>query len=299
MSIPESKLSTWLNQGATVTAKSTHEQVRQSINAHTFPVQPRVFLQGSYVNYTNIRGDSDVDIVVEYPWTYCDDLSDLSEHDRATYGNYHQTATYRWGDYHGDVYSALVNRFGYSSVTPGKKCLKLAKEKGRLAADVVVCFTSRKFVSFPEIGKEDYLQGIAIFVVNESKWVVNYPAQHKKNGQNKNSVERTGRNYKPTIRMFKNAKKHLVDEGEIGSKDAPSYFIEGLLYNVPDEFYCTSSLQDRYKGILAWLIHNMDQFDDLKCQNQISPLFGTSSTTWNVEPAKKLIEKYAEMWKNW
>jgi tRNA nucleotidyltransferase (CCA-adding enzyme) len=77
MPIPESQLEIWSHQGAVTASKTTHESIRIALSANTSPIRQRVaaggveiYLQGSYKNDTNIRGDSDVDVVVELTATY-------------------------------------------------------------------------------------------------------------------------------------------------------------------------------------------------------------------------------------
>ena len=84
MSIPESQLKVWCNQGATVTSANTHASIRIALAAHTWPagMPYNAYLQGSYPNYTNIRGNSDVDLVVETNGVYYENLSDA---DRRTF----------------------------------------------------------------------------------------------------------------------------------------------------------------------------------------------------------------------
>jgi tRNA nucleotidyltransferase (CCA-adding enzyme) len=80
MGIPESQLQTWSHQGAVTTAKTTHESIRNALAANTSPIRDKsyeVYLQGSYKNTTNIRGDSDVDVVAQLNSTFQDDLSAL------------------------------------------------------------------------------------------------------------------------------------------------------------------------------------------------------------------------------
>lgn len=63
----ESQLTIWANQGAIVNSISAHESIRNSLEVDTSQVKGKVdtYLQGSYRNSTNIRGDSDVDLVVQ------------------------------------------------------------------------------------------------------------------------------------------------------------------------------------------------------------------------------------------
>ena len=61
---------------------------------------------------------------------------------------------------------------------------------------------------------------------------VNYPKQHSDNLTQKH--QETGQWLKPTIRIFKNMRTRMWQIGIIGDGVAPSYYIEGLLYNVPE-----------------------------------------------------------------
>ena len=82
MPIPESQLETWSHQGAVTTAKQTHESIRNVLNSHTWQsgVNFEDYLQGSYRNTTNIRGDSDVDVVTQLNSTFKSDLSELPDY---------------------------------------------------------------------------------------------------------------------------------------------------------------------------------------------------------------------------
>lgn len=63
MSISETQLTSWSNQGAITNSINMHTYIRNALAAHTWPagMKYEVYLQGSYPNPTNIRGDSDVD----------------------------------------------------------------------------------------------------------------------------------------------------------------------------------------------------------------------------------------------
>lgn len=78
--IPENQLDTWSHQGAVATAKATHEVVRRALTASNSMSQGptyEVFLQGSYADDTNTRGDSDVDVVVQLNGSFLHNASDL------------------------------------------------------------------------------------------------------------------------------------------------------------------------------------------------------------------------------
>ena len=69
-------------------------------------------LQGSYRNDTNIRGDSDVDVVLEMTSSFDHDASSLAEYDQRTLESTFQPATYGWDDFRRETLKALQGGFG-------------------------------------------------------------------------------------------------------------------------------------------------------------------------------------------
>ena len=96
MAIPESQLKTWANQGATTTSASTHKTVENCIKGHNWKADVKfvTYLQGSYPNYTNIYGNSDVDLIVEFRSIFSKNLSKLSEEEKAIYNSKYDKAEY-------------------------------------------------------------------------------------------------------------------------------------------------------------------------------------------------------------
>ena len=79
MAIPESQLETWSHQGAITTAKATADSIKNALNSYINRpdgVEFEIYLQGSYKNDTNIRGDSDVDVVAQLNSTFYNNLSE-------------------------------------------------------------------------------------------------------------------------------------------------------------------------------------------------------------------------------
>ena len=146
MPIPESQLETWSHQGAVTTAKQTHESIRNVLNSHTWQsgVNFEDYLQGSYRNTTNIRGDSDVDVVTQLNSTFKSDLSELPDYQQTLHKLTHPRLTYLWRNFRSDVIVALRNYYGYSAVDDtGNKSLKVAEGSNRLPADVLEALCPR------------------------------------------------------------------------------------------------------------------------------------------------------------
>ena len=147
MAIPESQLEPWSHQGATTTAQTTYESIQSALSADTSSIRYKdydVYLQGSYRNSTNIRGDSDVDVVVQLNSTWQRDLSALSASEKAHYRLSYPNATYLWNDFRTDVLNTLRVYYGLSSVSEGNKSIKLDGGSSRLPADIVVCLQHRQ-----------------------------------------------------------------------------------------------------------------------------------------------------------
>lgn len=67
MPISESQLFAWTTPGALSGSATTHTSIKAALDAHSWPdrMSFETYLQGSYGNHTNIRGNSDVDLVVQ------------------------------------------------------------------------------------------------------------------------------------------------------------------------------------------------------------------------------------------
>ena len=291
MAIPESQLSRWSNHGAQETSKRTHEAIRKVLADHRWPsgMVYDFYLQGSYRNDTNIRGDSDVDVVVQLTSSFHHEADQLWEFDRNRLAASFQPAAYDWNDFRREVLKALEAGFGKGQTTQGNKSIKLKADPPRLAADVVVCIEHRRYVNYGS-----YVEGMTFYALRDKRWIVNYPKEHYKNGADKS--RRTWDRYKRTVRMFKNARNYLETHRGISSSLAPSYFVECLLYNAPDSAF-QSGFQDTYCSVVNWMVNA--NFDQLPCQNGQQFLFGPSPEQWSVADGKAFAGHLVELWNTW
>ena len=86
--------------------------------------------------------------------------------------------------------------------------------------------------------------------------------------------------------MFKAARNRLVETKVLTKDDAPSYFIECLLYNVPDGLFAPK-LAPTYAGIVDWL--KTATLTDFECQNGRVDLFGSGKEQWSVKKAREFV----------
>lgn len=298
MTISDSQLETWCHQGAVTTAKATHERVRRAIEAGRYPADVAfdTFLQGSYRNDTNIRGDSDVDVVAELQTTFTPDTGQLPAMQAAAVASAYPKATYSLFDFHRDVEAALVDAFGRQNVTVDNKCIRV-RSPGMLPCDVVVATEYHRYRYFYSPSQEDHALGIRFYALRDQRWIVNYPRIHYSNGVAKNSSGRTGGNYKPAVRMLKNARSRLNDAGRLESGVAPSYFVESLLYNVPDASF-SSHLALTYLNVVTFIFEALEaeSLSSFVCQNEQLPLFGPTPEQWTIPAAIQLVRGWWTLW---
>lgn len=305
MPIPESQLVTWSNQGAITTAKATHEAIRTALTHRDSPIanlidngSVTVYLQGSYKNDTNIRGDSDVDVVVELNTTFGHNARVLPQ-EQKTLHEYHYSdpVTYDWATFRNDVVRALTTYFGGAVIDArGNKSIKLLPVPGRVKADIVPVVYYREYSFFADPSNYHAEEGIMFYHRTTNAAITNFPQQHYDNGVSKNAAERTNGRFKPTVRIFKNARSYLVDKGLLSSDKAPSYFLQGLVYSAPDHCFEVSH-QKTFENVLQSMLHTpMNRF---VCQNELHPLIGASPYQWNTDDAVTTIQALKNLSDNW
>jgi len=259
-------------------------------------LNPDIFLQGSYVNATNIFGDSDVDVVVLHAAAFFKDVSALDTSQRQLQVNAHSPAVYGWANFRADVLQTLKGYYGSGRVTERDRCIKVDFGSGRISADVIPAFQHKKYSYFYSPVVQGYTEGIE-FRNRAGVCIVNFPKQHIANGESKNATGRTGGWFKPSVRMFKNARNRLVQNGVITEDSCPSYCLECLVYSAPDYLF-GGTYQDTFNNVLNYWAHTIQPANCL-CQNEITPLFGTSLVQWNIPQAAQFVQGLQSLWQNW
>jgi hypothetical protein len=256
---------------------------------------PAIYLQGSYRNATNIHGDSDVDIVVELETTFNRDVSSLDAEQVRFQANAYGPGTCDFQTFRAEVVQTLRNYYGAARVHERDRCIKVDFGTGRITADVVPALLHRKYQYFYTTEIQDKTDGIQ-FKNRAGVPIVNFPKQHISNGEAKNAANRTGERYKPTVRVFKNLRNRLIDDGTILADTAPSYSIECLLYNA-DDWCFAPSFQNSFTNIIANI--GAKEPNQFICQNGIIPLFGNSPVQWSTQGAVQFLTAAQNLWNNW
>lgn len=293
MAIPESQLDTWSGQGAITTARQTYDSIKNALGSAPWPSgnSPNIYLQGSYRNDTNIYSESDVDIVVELPYTFRSDLSALNASEIAAYASSFENATYSIHQAYVDAVIGLNSYFGADKVKSGGKAIKVQTPYRQ--ADVVIAIEHRKYRRFISLDSQQYASGIELEIPGTSTRISNFPKQHYDNGVAKQ--QRTNDLYKPAVRMLKNANRYVVERGLIAEGKAPSYGIECLVYSVPDEQF-EGLKQNIYRNIVVWADVNVGA---IRRVSEQGAAVGNGTNQWSTSSAEEFVSAAINLWNTW
>lgn len=297
MAIPESQLDTWSHQGSVTQSSNTYNTIKSVLEASTTPYAGKsfqVFLQGSYGNDTNIYAESDVDIVIRLDDCFQSDLSKLTEEEKAAYKSAFRDATYTHVDFKRDVLSTLTKQYG-AAVKAGDKAIAIDGSGSRRKADVIVAIQFRRYFQFHSSNDSEYVKGIC-FWNSKGEQIANYPEQHSANLTTKH--QNTSKWFKPLARVFKNMRSRMVGDGLIKTGIAPSYYIEGLLYNVPNG-KLTSSYGDCVVNTLNWYRQEASKTDLVCANEQYYLLRDGHHTCWTQSNCDAFVEAAVKLWNEW
>ena len=296
MAIPEADLATMSAIGAQKTSKDTYATVKLALaseDAGYHAKNYKIFLQGSYGNDTNIVKESDVDVVIRLDAIFTYDINPLPQPEKEAFKATHPAAVYTHKNFREDVLEVLYERFG-EDVEPGTKAVMIKPLHNRRKADVLIAIKHKKYRRFTAVGNEDCITGISFHKLDGTR-VVNYPTQHRDHLVTKN--QNTGEYFKHIVRIFKNARQKLIQQEVIEAGIAPSYYVEGLLYNVPDEKFGTS-YEDSMINSINWLM-TADR-STFECANkQYKLLDGNPDVTWNAKNCDMFLDGLVRLWKDW
>jgi hypothetical protein len=223
----------------------TERMIREAVAEHKpfSECSLRVYAKGSYANNTNVKADSDVDIVVE-----CGD-AEYWEEEAA--GLHPSRADYlgKWTpqNLRAELGRALEGKFAKQVDHTGTTAITVHSGTSRVDADVVPSFSFTRYMK----GGDDR-PGTKIFR-SDGVGVVNYPAQQLANGRAKNA--RTNAAFKKCVRILKRAENAMAEGGVHPA--VPSYLIECLVYNCPDRLFAFSTWTEIVREVLVHMWHEL------------------------------------------
>ena len=245
----EAVFGTWSQgPGRTETEKAENAEraVKKAIeNDDVLAGKPiRVFAQGSYRARTNVRQDSDVDVCVCLQEPFITDYQDgLSDADFNFVSSGYTPATFK-----NDVERALIAHFGHASVDRGSKAFDVHENSYRIDADVVPTLEYRWY--YKHGGQAHVITGTALFPDGGSR-IKNFPDQNYDNGVAKNAG--TNRRYKRVVRILKRLRNEMAHARISSAATMPSYLIECLAWNVPNESFAGDAFRPAVQAVLAQL----------------------------------------------
>ena len=296
MPIPESQFETWSHQGSVQQSSSTYNTIRSALEISDAPYSRKsynVFLQGSYGNSTNIYSESDVDIVIQLDACFQHDLSGLPDTQQDAFKSSHSDAKYTHVDFKSDVLNVLIDKYN-SDVDAGDKAIAIAANGNRRKADVIAAIQYRRYHKFLSNLDQSYVEGICFYSSSGEK-IANYPKYHRENLTNKH--QNTSMQFKPMARIFKNLRSRLITENMLENGTAPSYYIEGLLYNVPNDKF-TNNKKDSFVNVINWIL-DADKTNFVCANEQYYLLREDSPVTWRAEKCEAFLNAAVDLWAQW
>jgi len=265
-------------------ADNAETAIRKAItsSSHVAGRSITVLPQGSYRNRTTVRQESDVDICV-----MCTESIFFDIPEGATPADFGISvpASYPYPQFKNDVHSALVSYFGQNAVTYGRKAFDIHENTYRVDADVLPAFRYKRYHA-----DRSYLSGVA-FISDGGPRIVNWPDQNYENGVAKN--DRTGRRFKAVVRIMKHLRNEMEGNGIQAARPVPSYLLECLVWNVPDERLVLRTYKDTTRSVIVHLFNNTIKEDTCSEWGEINELkyLFRSSQPWTRLHANAFLDE--------
>ncbi len=192
-----------------------------------------------------------------------------------------------------EVIAWLQKHYGTDLKLSSNKAVTIAARGNRRKADILISSTFRRYHYAGFMGAQA-AEGI-IFVTNEGKWIENYPVYHSNNLTARH--QETDNWLKPAIRIFKNMRNEARDQGILPEGIAPSYFVEGLLYNVPVHVFGQSYFET-VRQTLIWLLQaDRNAFICPNGQHQL--VAPNSPVSWHPDHCRDFLAGLVNLWDSW
>jgi len=124
--IPDSILNSWSHHPSAKASIQAHTSIREAFNDYALQdkgFKYNIFLQGSYKNDTNLRLDSDVDIVVQLLEELRPKVATLSK-GQLKDNQSHKLMYDRWRSFRNQVLKSLRAKYGNGVVATKRKLYK-------------------------------------------------------------------------------------------------------------------------------------------------------------------------------
>lgn len=235
----------------------------------------KIFLQGSYANNTNVRQSSDVDIAIV-----------RTDRFRPKFRNGVQKCYYDFINANPedknfkDIIQEILNKKFQKDTERKNKSIKINGNSNRKDADVVPALSYRDYSNDYNFDKQNYTSGILI-QADDGTEIINYPKQHFENGVNKN--EETNHYFKKMVRIAKEIRFQMEEQGCYTASKISSFDIECLIYNIPNVYFQSKKeYLYMFEDIVNFLYHNIDNVKNFMEVNNIKPMCHNSTNKENI-----------------
>ncbi len=244
MAVTEDQLARWARGPSQTENERCETTVRRITDALRSELGSRVsvFAQGSYRNSTNVRQDSDVDVVVRYDSSYFSDTSQMSPAALQRYNAERSDSDVTFEQLKAQVHRLLIAAFG-RRVERRNKCIFVPETASGVNGDAVPAFVHKRFDENGGVIAE----GIK-FLADDGSQFDSFPEQHYENGVAKNDA--TSRMYKRMVRILKNVRAALAEQGTITEDAMSSFFIECLVFNAPNSSFSANTYFQASKDVI-------------------------------------------------
>jgi hypothetical protein len=250
------------------TRRMVAEGISTALKSANYHYRLSFVAQGSSANNTNVKRNSDLDLVVvrEDPWLSAWPGETLT----AGMTNPFLSLNAEHAGFRRIVTSALEIAFGVDGIRQGDYCIEVPPSSARVYCDVLPAFRLHKMLPRSQwtSGRPTYIPGIC-FLTRGGEYIESFPEQHLDNGKSKNVA--TGYRYKKVVRVLKTFRRDFKDNQTILTQEPlPSSFeIESLVYNVPEAVLTAGDLYDAVAGTVAWLRDCLSSAAD--CNRLVQP----------------------------
>jgi predicted nucleotidyltransferase len=277
------------NEREETKCQQTVERIKSVLQRH-FGNSVDIYLQGSYRNRTNVRKESDVDIVVEHVGYFFHDISRLSTEDQQRYNTARTPADYQFSQFKVDIQNLMIREFGSANVQRKNKCIYILQDQYRVNADVVPCYTYKRFYTYKDVEAE----GIAL-LSDQGILINSFPKQHYNNGAQKNI--RTNGNFKSIVRALKVVRNQLVDSSTITEETMRSFLLECLVWNVADSLFLRSTLHEVGREVITKIWSDMQNAPVYSNYAEVSNLQWLLRGTDSNQKVRNAIDFMTKAWK--
>lgn len=283
--------------GFSVTRKNFDEIDSDDLN-HRFHVKKdniefTIFLQGSYGNGTCVRQDSDVDIAMICETTFWTKYP--TGKSRSNYG--FTSSDFNIVEFKDEFCKFIKNLNSAYKVENHDKCIFFeGNGSSRKDMDIVPSLRYRDYSNDYYCNPKNFIGGVLIRT-NKGKLIINYPEQSRLNSIQKNKA--TAYYYKKIVRILKNIKNDMIENGVVGADKVSSYGLECMIYNVPNEVFNSHygyySLKKITYNVVEYLCNNTYSYPYFKETNEILKIFDNSNNKQSYELLLLKIKTYLEI----